>query len=419
MQWSWSRYNILGGGCLCNLRTGIIVEPEPGEIDFGGSADAVRLELLEELAGDGFVVEDVGEEKNIALAQIKARARNDKYLIILLAPTMECNNHCPYCYEPYGVRCGKPMSGENIDLFCKALDECLQKNSFEVLSLEFIGGEPMLGWGVIKKLLPRVKAICQKYDVKLEIEMTSNGQLLTPAKAEFLSQFNWKHLQVTFEGPPEVHDRIRLTKTGQPTFAKIMANLTTMIKAGCAPTEITARVHVDTDNPSATKRLLRIFTEQGLSSYGGFRTRLAFVNASLPNEAEVQPYYAYEKAQILLQLFRFMKELEINGAPEIYSFGPVCYKRRRWSFIVGPDGSLYDCESLLGQTEYATGHVRDGLIGKNSDAYFDRLPEKCRECQFLPVCAGACPYYSQVKPDSPCPREFLALIQSELLTINN
>ncbi len=415
----WSRYNVLSGDCVCNLLTGVIVQPESGEVDFSGSADAVRPDLLTELAGDGFVVEDAGgEEKNTALAQIKKRANNEKCLIVLLAPTMRCNNRCPYCYEPGDVKCGKAMSDQVIDLFCKALDECLKQNSFEVVSLEFIGGEPMLGWRVIKKLLPMVQEICNKHRVRLEVEMTSNGQLLTPTKARFLSLFHWKHLQVTLEGTKEIHDQVRVTKGGGPTFIKIISNLLGMNDVGCVPEQVTIRVHINIKDPEDTKALLMFLKEVGLTTKKQFVIRLAVVNASLAKEGEEMPSYDPRIAEIFLDFFEFMKKKSIKGIPEIYSFGPVCYKRRRWSFIIDPLGNLYDCESLLGQIECATGHVRDGLVGKNSDAYFDGLSEKCRECQFLPVCAGACPYYAGVKPDSLCPREFLKKIQPSLLEIN-
>jgi uncharacterized protein len=73
--------------------------------------------------------------------------------------------------------------------------------------------------------------------------------------------------------------------------------------------------------------------------------------------------------------------------------GP-CEIHRRHAHTVGPDGSLYACPGFAGEAGQSTGHIdgRSEPQRSRAAARFEALAawEACRDCAFIPVCAGGC-----------------------------
>jgi radical SAM protein with 4Fe4S-binding SPASM domain len=70
--------------------------------------------------------------------------------------------------------------------------------------------------------------------------------------------------------------------------------------------------------------------------------------------------------------------------------------------IIGPDGNIYKCISLVGRDEFSVGNVRDDDYDRPAyDAQLDTMKriETCFEerCAYVPVCAGGCAYESIVR----------------------
>ena len=88
-------------------------------------------------------------------------------------------------------------------------------------------------------------------------------------------------------------------------------------------------------------------------------------------------------------------ETRKRGFPTIdgVHMGP-CEIHKEHAHTIGPDGSLFACPGFAGEAVQSTGHI-DG----RADAYrtralqnVERLAawEQCRDCAFIPVCAGGC-----------------------------
>ena len=73
--------------------------------------------------------------------------------------------------------------------------------------------------------------------------------------------------------------------------------------------------------------------------------------------------------------------------------GP-CEIHRRHAHTIGPDGSLYACPGFAGDAPASTGHIdgRQDTWRNRSAERFERLRawDECRDCAFIPVCAGGC-----------------------------
>lgn len=91
---------------------------------------------------------------------------------------------------------------------------------FDALQLVLFGGEPLLNAPGCLALLERTHEIGLK-----TASMITNGVLLTPDLAKRLNTAGLKDAQVTFDGSRADHDRIRIKRSGAPTFDTIVTNI--------------------------------------------------------------------------------------------------------------------------------------------------------------------------------------------------
>lgn len=67
------------------------------------------------------------------------------------------------------------------------------------------------------------------------------------------------------------------------------------------------------------------------------------------------------------------------------------------SFVIDPLGDLYKCWDEIGIKEKSSGNVKTGFDTPNMKkwtCYNFTYYSECKECAFLPVCLGGCPYHN-------------------------
>lgn len=146
-------------------------------------------------------------EQNV-WGQVDGRSQNPRFLTI--KPTFRCNLRCSFCrYVSNGQVFGKAdyfRDDEWLDL----VDEVAPHKPYFAIT----GGEPLLYPG-IGKLLERMK------HHKLHVAMVTNATLLE-RKAEELMEAPPATLQISIDGPKDVHDKLRMV---DGTFEKAQAGL--------------------------------------------------------------------------------------------------------------------------------------------------------------------------------------------------
>ena len=141
---------------------------------------------------------------------------DEKTLGLVIVPTTVCNFACPYCYEQSIA--GEIMSEKTInDLisFTKSF------NRADKIELCWHGGEPLMAFDVIKKILDKLN------DNHIEISkhsLVSNGYLLDKDKCLFFKKYKLNSVQITIDGLSETHNRSRAHKSGLPTYNSSLKN---------------------------------------------------------------------------------------------------------------------------------------------------------------------------------------------------
>lgn len=225
-------------------------------------------------------------------------------------------------------------------------------------------------------------------NMKLEAAIVTNGYLLNGKNSEVLSkECNVKTVQVTLDGPKEIHDRRRPHKEGSSSYDTIVRNLRDNAHFF---ERISIRINVDKTNKAFIPDLLKELQDMPKN----VRPYLAPVRTDNVQDAGFAKI-CYDSKDFGLGVESQPEFIGLLRYPQP-TYG-VCGATKENSFGIDPDGYLYKCWNEIGQKEKSIGSVADGIT--NYERYlkwitFDPTdyPE-CRECAILPICnAGNCPY---------------------------
>jgi len=106
--------------------------------------------------------------------------------------TEDCNFNCTYCYKKKNkIYITDPIIEKSIEFFFPYLSkECY---------INFYGGEPLLAFDKIKKIIYILESKNKKFNKKIHYSITSNGSLINDKILQFLNQYKFS-LMISFDG---------------------------------------------------------------------------------------------------------------------------------------------------------------------------------------------------------------------------
>ncbi len=357
-----------------------------------GTMNIYNPELLNELIRGGFLIEDnVDELKTIRLSLQKERFRTD-HLSITIAPTLDCNFSCIYCYEQQSK--DSIYMNEDVENAIVQFVKAKIKN-ISILNVTWYGGEPLLSVSSIQKLSEKIIEICDQNDVNYSASVVTNGYFLTKKTWEILRQGRVTHIQITVDGDRDIHDQRRCTENHEPTYDCILNNIQ-KLKKDIAP--ISMRINIDKSNMGSIESLLDDICQRGL---------MDVVNPYLGKVDAGEGYYDQKICLSDVEFFEFerlFQRLLIKKGFHIDRF--TKYPKRVFahcaadtynSFVINADGTLYACWEDIGDQGKSIGNILDGDATSNISRYLDfmtfdpTIDSKCSLCKILPLCMGGCP----------------------------
>ena len=375
-----------------NARTGAVVRLLPRH--FGSVTDPGHSEKWQELPDsvllmcrdNGMVIPADMDELQDVLQRYEKKRVEKNTLSLTIAPTLDCYFACPYCYESRQPGKMDRKTGNQLLDFVQAKLETGGE-----LSVTWYGGEPMLVPDTVVTLTNEMKKIANENAVTTDFSLVTNGYLLTRPVAEKLVTAGVKKIQVTLDGPPEIHDSRRILRGGGSTFAVILENLKNTVDLF---ETVQIRVNLDLQNRDAWKRVKEILREAGLLSR--VELSLGMVEAISDTDAIYRDTcmdadgFSDVVVDFMMDSYREGRKDELK-LPSM----AVCGAISENAFVVSPDGSLTKCWNDVGRPEKAIGHVSkphefNGSSGKWNNFTPVDWPE-CRDCNILPICMGACP----------------------------
>jgi len=355
-------------------------------IGFEFLKENIERELFENLLNGLIVVKkDLDELEKVLESFDKKRMKSDSFTLTI-APTMDCNFACPYCYE---IQRPSYMSEE---IQYKILNLVKTKiSNIKKINLVWIGGEPLLAQKVVFSLTENVKLLAEKFNVKYDFSIVTNGYYLTKENVEKMLLLGINDVQVTIDGPEDIHNSRRFLKKGRgKTYRTIIENL-----KYCKDKfkNLTVRMNIDETNKDKWRELKNNLIDEGIWKYIKFN--LGSVDAV--NEHNIKNNKSCLTSDSFAEIkstFMF-DDIELDETKLMLPNMPVCTAVSNNSFSIDSEGYLYKCWNNIGMNHKAIGHIQD--FNKLNDKYNKWMEysikgyKECENCSILPICMGNCP----------------------------
>jgi len=146
---------------------------------------------------------------------------------ITLQVTQDCNLRCKYCTYSgnYTHQRGHEKRVMTLENMKKSIDFIMRRSrKVKEINIGFYGGEPFLEIDNIKKCVDYIKQSYKGKTVKYTV--TTNGTLLNDKVVNFLLENESFSINISFDGPKELHDINRVFVDGSGSYDCIMTQVT-------------------------------------------------------------------------------------------------------------------------------------------------------------------------------------------------
>ena len=311
----------------------------------------------------------------------------------------DCNLACRYCFAEEGEYHGR-RALMSFEVGKAALDFLIANSgSRRNLEVDFFGGEPLLNFDVVKRLVAYGREQEKLHDKKFRFTLTTNGVLLDDEVMEFANQ-EMANVVLSIDGRKEVHDKMRPFRKGAGSYELIVPKFQKLAESRNQD-RYYVRGTFTHHNLDFSKDVLHL-------------ADLGFRQISVePVVAQPEDDYALQEADVpkLLEeydtlaaemlkrhregkdfnFFHFMIDLE--GGPCVAKRLSGCGSGTEY-LAVTPWGDFYPCHQFVGDEAFLMGNVTDGIQNKQLQNQFKRCnvyaKEKCRECFARFYCSGGC-----------------------------
>lgn len=407
-----SKYN-----CILQDNTGMVIynaatdqlvalTPQLANIFNEGKAAPERIkaqhaELYDHLLQKGiFVCDDADETEAYIRKREEYECSSGEYTITI-NPTLACNMSCWYCYESH-----KNMPAMSADVKQSVLlliDKLLADNKLKKLNLSFFGGEPLLYFDkVVVDIINYAKMQCKAFDAKLSIHFTTNAYLLTDNVLKQLEGLDVS-FQITIDGGKQVHDSVRKTKGGEPTYARIVEHIHQTLSHGFP---VGVRFNYTAKSIPSFIDVVKDFSH--LQQEQKQLVNFTFQRVWQDNEGD-----ASQVEQQVEHIERAFEQagLFVNNAKSYIV--PYCYADGVNTAVVNYNGDLFKCTAR----DFAPKSKEGTLAADGTLRWNERLRKRmsirhgsdtCLQCRIYPICHGGCSQMKLEAPDgiSSCPKGY-------------
>ncbi|OED44953.1 anaerobic sulfatase maturase [Endozoicomonas sp. (ex Bugula neritina AB1)] len=344
-----------------------------------------------------------------------------------------CNLDCTYCFylhkeELLGQKRGQRMDDRTLDLF---IDQYISGHDSDEIVFSWQGGEPtLLGLDYFRKIV-KIQKKYQPKGVTIKNDLQTNGVALTDEWCEFLKE-NKFLVGLSIDGPRDLHDMHRVSRSGKSTFDQVFAAGKRLKKHGVP---FNALAVINRHNAKRPLDVYRFLTRDLGATYiqftpcvepadftttapdFGHEAQTPCVNSprakpghpeSIVTDWSVDPldwgqfliktfeeWVNNDLGVIQVNLFETAVAQTMGMESQLCVTSEFCGK----GVAIENDGSVYSCDHYV-YPEYRLGNVNQhflpNLVFSERQKAFGMgkkttLPNDCRNCRYLKLCWGECP----------------------------
>ena len=384
---------------ILNILTGNadILDPDEGaRVEKGEFLD--RKQYIDK----GYLIDEAEEEKLYRKAYLDfLDLSGSSEIQIFYVPDYSCNFRCSYCYQGEYTVSSDTASGSNdvIDSFFSYIDaEFAGKKKY----ITIFGGEPLMAGKIpFERMEYMLKKASER---RLDCAIVTNGYNLE----DYLPVFRngkIREIQVTLDGPEEIHDKRRPLASGKGSFSRIVSGIDKALAEGY---NINLRTVIDRENIEYLPELASFAIKKGWTGNPLFKTQIG-------RNYELHTCHG-GRGELLsrVEIYSIIYDLLIRH-PEILEFHKPAFSVSRFLFENGelPSPLFDSCPGC--KTEWAfdfTGRIYSctATVGKEGEELGTFYPEtktdrekisqwekrcvlsipECRDCALQLACGGGC-----------------------------
>lgn len=332
---------------------------------------------------------------------------------ICFLPTNDCSLGCKYCFsgaapKKYGAIPWE-IAKAAIDLGTRNAVLNRMITGWGQLMVRFYGGgEPTEYWDRFSDIIEYAKTSAKKSNVGVHVATITNGQI-DPEHYEWFRN-NIDEMTLSMDGPPDIQNAQRPTATGEDSFDKTWAFLTSMDALDMNITGIRVTVTAATLNRMA--EIAAFFWDNLRHSYNMqfepvYFSEVGRQNAEMPPALEFVEQFRLVEDMAYHRHLRGLRHGTVSSAvrPLNIRTGSYCDSLEGKGLFVTPEGYLSICSEVSVPTDP---RKDDYFVGKyDSSTKRFHVPEQgaanvrkgvpwwCRGCFAQFSCRGGCEPRSQ------------------------
>ena len=320
-----------------------------------------------------------------------------KALCLHIAHT--CNLNCSYCFASQGKYHGE-RALMSFEVGKRALDFLIENSGTRRnLEVDFFGGEPLMNFDVVKKLVEYARSIEKEKGKNFRFTLTTNGVLVDDDVIDFANK-EMSNVVLSLDGRKEVHDRYRVDYQGRGSYDIIVPKFQKFVKARGGKNYYMRGTftHANPDFLEDIKTMLNLgFTELSMEPVVAAEGD----ESALTEEDKPVVMKQYEElAELMLKrdkegkpftFYHYM--IDLAGGPCIYKRISGCGSGTEY-MAVTPWGDLYPCHQFVGDEKFKLGDIWHGVENKEIQNEFASCNvyarSECRDCWARLYCSGGC-----------------------------
>ena len=310
-----------------------------------------------------------------------------------------CNLTCAYCFASQGKYHGE-RALMSFETGKRALDYLVEHSGTRRnLEVDFFGGEPLMNWEVVKRLVAYARGIEKEHGKNFRFTLTTNGMLIDDDVIDFCNR-EMSNVVLSLDGRREIHDRVRVDALGRGSYDRIVPKFQRLVEARGGKGYYMRGTFTHA-NPDFVEDVLHMaelgFTElsmepvvcapddpaaltpEDIETVKGEYERLAVEMLKRKKEGRPITFYHYM--------------LDLTEGPCIYKRISGCGSGTEY-MAVTPWGDLYPCHQFVGEEKWKLGDIWQGVTNtalreefRACNAY--ARPE-CADCWARLWCSGGC-----------------------------
>jgi uncharacterized protein len=385
--------------------------------------EATHDELIEDLVSQGFTYSDadelIGEMFSVraivsgqfAPDPIENPPADFPLQSLVLNLTNQCNLSCQYCYEfgedKVATPEGKPKFMD-LETAKASVDFLLEQSvGRKSIHITFFGGETLMNFPLLKSVVAYATERAAAADRNIDFSLTTNATLLTAAIIEFLSE-NRIGVTVSMDGPPDLHDKLRVFANGRGSYDVIAPRVRALID-GHRTRAITARVTLTAGVTDVVRIYRHLRDDLGFHEIGFAPVTTAPDRLYAINEKGMDG--VLEQFHVLAdEWLEYALRGEMHGFSNVSdTIAELCQGVNKSHPCgaalglvgVGPSGDIAPCHRFVDSDTHSLGHISTGIDREKQSDFLTRghigAKYDCHSCWARPLCAGGCHHEAFVR----------------------